>query len=393
MMASLGRFSSVVGERRIIAGLGGLYVVLSAGRFLLLLGAERSLAAVLATDLVIGLPGVGLLYGAYRLPQMDLRPDVYSRIVGRCFAGVAVMLGVVGLLAISGLNRPLFTPFAATALGAVAGFAIGLNEARALSRARDAEQAQQELAQTVEHLQASNERLEQFAYAASHDLQEPLRMVSSYLQLVETRYGDEFDEEAREFIAYAVDGAERMRSMIESLLDYSRVDRQGQPLKPADANRVLEDVLVDLEPRIEETAATVTTDELPMVMADPDQLALVFRNLLSNALTYSGDAPPSVSVTAERTDGTWRFVVADEGIGIDPDHHERIFNSFQRLHTHDENPGSGIGLALCERIIERHGGEIWVESEPGDGATFYFTLPPADAEQEQRTPAEDEPVA
>jgi light-regulated signal transduction histidine kinase (bacteriophytochrome) len=227
-------------------------------------------------------------------------------------------------------------------------------------------------------LEESNERLEQFAYAASHDLQEPLRMVSSYLQLLENRYRDELDEEAEEFIDFAVNGADRMRAMIESLLKYSRVTTGGKPLEPTDAETVLEDVLDDLQLRIEETDATITADELPTVTADADQLAQLFQNLLSNALTYSGDEPPQVHVSAERTDDVWRFSVTDEGIGIDPEHHDRIFDVFERLHTDEEEAGAGvggIGLALCERIAQRHGGEIWVESRPNEGTSFYFTIP------------------
>ena len=393
-MAAVERLSARVGERRLVAGLGGLFVAVAVVRFLVVLGPERSPTAILATDLVIGLPGAGLLYGAYRLPDTDLRPDVYPRVVSRCLAGVVVMLGVVGLLAVGGLNRPFFTPFAAAALGGFAGFVIGFNEAQALSRARDAEQAQRDLERVVERLQQSNERLEQFAYAASHDLQEPLRMVSSYLQLLERRYGEELDGEGEEFLEYAVDGADRMRAMIESLLAYSRVDRRGQPLEPTDADAVLEDVLTDLEPRIEETGATVTVDDLPTVRADPDQLAQVFRNLLSNALTYSGEEPPRVHVSAERVDGEWRFAVADEGIGIDPEYRERIFETFERLQAHGDeaDPGTGVGLAICARIVERHGGDIWVDSRPGEGSTFYFTFPAADAEGSS-SPRERGPAA
>ena len=393
VMAGWKRAVASVGERRVVAGFGGLFVAVAAVRAFVLLRAGESLSGVLATDAVIAFPGIGLLYGAYRLRGMDLRPDVFSRVVARCLAGIGVMLGVVGLLAVSGINRPLFTPFAAPALGAIGGFGIGLNEARALSRARDAEQAQQELERTVERLRASNERLEQFTYAASHDLQEPLRMVSSYLQLLEDRYREEIDEDAREFIDYAIDGADRMRAMIESLLDYAQVNSQGQHPEPTDADRVFENARTDLRPRIEEADATVTVDKLPTVTVDPDQLAQVFRNLLSNALIYSGDEPPEIHVSANQVDDGWRLAIADDGIGIASEHHERIFKSFERLHTHDTAAGTGIELALCERIVERHGGDIWVESEPEGGSTFYVTLPPADEDVEPDGPTEREPVA
>ncbi|SDK71188.1 PAS domain S-box protein [Natronorubrum texcoconense] len=229
-----------------------------------------------------------------------------------------------------------------------------------------------------QRLEASNERLEQFAYAASHDLQEPLRMVSSYLQLIERRYADEFDDDAEEFLAYAVDGADRMRNMIEGLLEYSRVETKGEPLEPIDLEDVVDDVLGNLRLQIEETDAEIAVDDLPRVTGDGDQLRQVFQNLLSNAIEYSGDEPPAIDISAERAGPQWRIDVSDEGIGIDPDETGRIFEVFQRLHSRDEHPGTGIGLALCQRIVERHGGEILVDSEPGEGSTFTITLPAAD---------------
>ena len=237
-------------------------------------------------------------------------------------------------------------------------------------------------------LKESNERLEQFAHAASHDLQEPLRMVSSYLQLLERRYGDDLDADGREFIDYAVDGADRMRAMIEGLLQYSRVKSQGDPFEPVDLDAVLADACDDLQVKIEEFDAEITAEDLPVVEGDSDQLRQVFQNLLDNAIEYSGDEPAHVHVTAERREtregdtdeperAEWVLSVQDDGIGIDPAHVDSIFQVFERLHTHDEHPGTGIGLALCERIVERHGGEIWVESSPGEGSTFSFTLPAA----------------
>ncbi|MDS0475883.1 PAS domain-containing protein [Natrinema sp. 1APR25-10V2] len=224
-------------------------------------------------------------------------------------------------------------------------------------------------------LEESNERLEQFAYAASHDLQEPLRMVTSYLKLLESRYGDAFDDDGEEFLDYAVDGAERMRQMIDALLEYSRIETRGDPFEPTDLNAVVDDVLADLQFQVEETTAEIAIEDLPRVEADANQLRQVFQNLLGNAITYSGDEPPRIHVSADRRDGEHVISVADEGIGIDPDDQERVFTIFDRLHSREEYDGMGIGLALCERIVERHGGEIWVESEPGDGSTFSFTLP------------------
>ena len=239
-------------------------------------------------------------------------------------------------------------------------------------------ESKRKLEDTVEKLEESNERLEQFAYAASHDLQEPLRMITSYLRLLERRYGDELDEDAEEFIDFAVDGADRMREMIDALLAYSRVETRGDPFEPVDLDAVLDDVLADLQLQIRETDADVSSEALPTVRGDASQLRQVFQNLLDNALTYHGDDPPSVHVGVDRRDGAWVVSVADEGIGIDPDDQDRVFTVFDRLHSHEEYEGTGIGLALCERIVERHGGDIWVDSEPGEGATFSFTLPVAD---------------
>ncbi|GAB3036737.1 PAS domain-containing sensor histidine kinase [Natronobiforma cellulositropha] len=239
-------------------------------------------------------------------------------------------------------------------------------------------ETRQKLEELVEKLAESNERLEQFAYAASHDLQEPLRMISSYLRLLEGRYGDDLDEDAQEFIAFAVDGADRMREMIDGLLTYSRVDTQGDPFERVDLEAVFEEALTDLQVTCDESDAQVTSEPLPSVWGDAGQLRQVFENLVSNAITYSGDEPPRVSVAAEREDDRWVISVADEGIGIECDDIQRIFEVFQRAHTWEENAGTGIGLALCQRIVERHDGDIWVESEPDVGSTFSFTLPVVD---------------
>ncbi|MCU4801942.1 PAS domain S-box protein [Halobacteria archaeon HArc-gm2] len=236
---------------------------------------------------------------------------------------------------------------------------------------------EQRLEELVDRLEASNERLEQFAYAASHDLQEPLRMVSSYLRLIEQRYADELDDDGREFIDYAVDGADRMRDMIEGLLQYSRVDTGGGSFEPVDLASVLADVRADLQVTLEESDAEITVDDLPTVEGDDGQLRQLFQNLLDNAVEYSGDDRPRIDVDAEPAGDEWRVSVSDDGIGIDPEDSGRVFEVFQRLHAPDDYSGTGIGLALCERIVERHGGDIWVASEPGEGATFTFTLPAA----------------
>ncbi|WP_254533495.1 PAS domain S-box protein [Natrinema gelatinilyticum] len=245
-------------------------------------------------------------------------------------------------------------------------------------------------------LEKSNEQLERFAYVASHDLQEPLRMVSSYLKLLEGRYADELDQDAEEFIEFAVDGAERMGEMIEDLLAYSRINTEAAPLEPTDCDAVIENALRNLERQIEENDAKIDVGSLPTVHVDQNQLEHVFQNLVSNAIKYQSDDPPGIEISAERDGGEWVFQVADNGIGMDPEHTDRIFDVFERLHTAEEHSGTGIGLALCKEIIDRHGGDIWVESEPGDGSTFYFTIPdanrsrdPGDQPNGQTTTAEE----
>ncbi|RKD95675.1 sensor histidine kinase [Halopiger aswanensis] len=235
-------------------------------------------------------------------------------------------------------------------------------------------------------LEASNERLEQFASAVSHDLQEPLRMVTSYLELLEGRYGDELDEDGREFLDYAVNGADRMGEMIDGLLEYARVETRGESFEPVDLNAVVADVREDLQVKLDESDADLTVEDLPRVTGDRSQLRRVFQNLLENALEYSGDDPPRVHVGAEpAADGGagWIVSVRDEGIGLDPEHADRIFDLFERLHAKADHQGTGIGLALCERIVDRHGGEIWVDSEPGEGTTFYVELPAASADRRE----------
>lgn len=200
-------------------------------------------------------------------------------------------------------------------------------------------------------------------------------MVTTYLQLIERRYADDLDEDAREFLDFAVDGAERMREMIQQLLELSRIESAGQAFEPVELDEILADVLQDLAIQIDERDAEVVAEPLPRVEGDPRQLRQVFQNLLDNAITYSGEDPPRITISASRNGARCEIAVRDEGIGIEPADAGRIFEVFHRLHTHDEVPGTGIGLAVCQRIIERHGGRIWVDSTPGEGSTFRFTLP------------------
>lgn len=235
--------------------------------------------------------------------------------------------------------------------------------------------AQEILKLKLEELQRSNDELEQFAYVSSHDLQEPLRMISSYLQLLQRRYQGKLDEKADKYIYFAVDGASRMQVLINDLLEFSRVTTKAREPEPTDSELILNQVLSNLDLYIKQNKATVTCDPLPEVMADNTQLAQLFQNLIANGIKFHGEEAPKIHISAERKAKEWLFSVQDNGIGIDPKYSEKIFEVFKRLYKKEEYPGTGIGLAICKKIVERHGGHIWVESELGKGATFYFTLP------------------
>ena len=256
-----------------------------------------------------------------------------------------------------------------------------LQEKRVLRLRR---QAEEDLARKAEELARSNADLEQFAYVASHDLQEPLRMVAAYTQLLAERYRGRLDENADKFIGYASEGALRMQSLIQDLLAFSRVGRNGSGC--VDCNAVMEEVLVSLGSAIQESGAVITHASLPEVWANRTQMAQVLQNLIGNAIKFRGKEPPVISVQAEKTGQHWLFSVSDNGIGIAPEYAENIFVVFQRLHARTEYPGNGIGLAICKKIIERNGGKIWVEAQAGHGSghgsVFKFTMPCDPAEKE-----------
>jgi PAS domain S-box-containing protein len=235
-------------------------------------------------------------------------------------------------------------------------------------------QAEEQLKATASDLARSNAELEQFAYVASHDLQEPLRMVASYTQLLARRYGGRLDQDADEFIGFAVDGARRMQDLINDLLTYSRVGTRALQVETVDTQQLVSEVVGDLAASIADAGATVDFERLPVVRGDSVQLRQLFQNLIANAVKFRGQRTPEVRVTAARRDGAWVFGVHDNGIGIEPQYLERIFALFQRLHTRAEYPGTGIGLSICRKIVERHNGRMWVESEPGQGTTFWFML-------------------
>ncbi len=234
---------------------------------------------------------------------------------------------------------------------------------------------EQQVEERTAELNRSNRELEQFAYVASHDLQEPLRAVAGYCQLLKRRYLDKLDGDAQEFLGFAVDGAERMKALIDGLLDYSRVQTQGRPFAATECESVLDWALRNLEAAVVESGAQVTRSPMPVLYGDDGQLTRLLQNLIGNAIKYRGEKPPEIRIEAQERDDEWVFSVADNGIGIDPKHFDRVFAIFQRLHTREEYPGTGIGLAVCKRIVERHNGRMWVESEPGRGSVFFFTIP------------------
>jgi PAS domain S-box-containing protein len=245
----------------------------------------------------------------------------------------------------------------------------------AMEARRAVEQAEEGLRLAAQDLSRSNKDLEQFAYVASHDLQEPLRAVGGFMGLLKNQYYDKLDDQAREYIDFAVDGAERMQGLIEGLLAFSRVGTRGGEFAPVNLNDALERALANLRTLVDESHAVVSSDTLPVVTADLVQMTQILQNLVANAVKFHGPRSPEIHVGAQRNKNAWEIYVRDNGIGIDPQYFDRIFLIFQRLHTRTQYKGTGIGLAVCKKIVERHGGRIWVESVPGNGSTFYFTIP------------------
>jgi light-regulated signal transduction histidine kinase (bacteriophytochrome) len=236
-------------------------------------------------------------------------------------------------------------------------------------------EAEELLERRAEELARSNAELEQYAYVASHDLQEPLRRVASYLELLAERYKDRLDEKANKYIEYANGSAVRMKTLIDGLLTHSRVTTQGRAFERIDSQTALAGAIANLDTVIEETGARVTHDTLPTVLADPVQMVQLFQNLIGNAIKFCNGKAPQIHVSAQRSGENWIFAVRDNGIGIAPRHSKRILQIFQRLNSREAYPGTGMGLAICKKLVERHGGQIWVESQPGVGCTFLFTLP------------------
>jgi PAS domain S-box-containing protein len=239
----------------------------------------------------------------------------------------------------------------------------------------DRMQAEQALLEKSEMLKQSNAELEQFAYVASHDLKEPLRMVASYTGLLAEDWEGKLGAEADQYIRYAVEGAKRMQALIDDLLNYARVGRIGGRTQRVDLQQLAETVLANLEESIHANGAGIEIGELPTVMGNPMLLGQLLQNLIANAIKFHGNAPPVVQVSSFERGDQWLFAVKDNGIGIEPQYAERIFEVFQRLHGRGEYEGTGIGLAICRKVVEQHGGRIWVESQPGQGSTFYFTMP------------------
>jgi signal transduction histidine kinase len=290
--------------------------------------------------------------------------------------GISVSVAMDPLLSME--RRNILTFSAAHGLFWIAGLAgMSMSMQRIRKSEKERLQAEGELRKTSDDLARSNAELKQFAYVASHDLQEPLRVIAGFVKLLEKRYKGQLDTEADGFISHTVDGVKRMQALIRDLLEYSQVGMKEREYKHTDSASLVQQAMSNLKFAIEESHALITHDNLPTVMADDTQMVRLFQNLIGNAIKFRGTEAPDIHIAAEKKENKWVFSVSDNGIGIDPEHVEKIFVIFQRLQGMDKYPGTGIGLAICKKIVEHHGGHIWVESEQGKGATFYFTLPAA----------------
>src|ERR1700722_5985858 len=315
------------------------------------------LLLIVAAVLILG----GVLGAGYLLRQTITRP------LGRLGAEARRVAG-------GEFSRPLQVASGPREITAV-GIEIDAMRERIVEELASVEAARKRVEEQARELQRSNAELEQFAYVASHDLQEPLRKIASFCQALQTRYRGQLDERADQYIDFAVDGAKRMQPLINDLLSFSRVGRSGREPKQVDLNEALADAQAALASALESSGATIEADTLPAVRGDRAQLASLFQNLIANALKFHGAATPSVHITAESHDGEWEISCLDNGIGIDPEYAERIFLIFQRLHSRETYEGTGIGLALCRKIVEYHGGRIWLDTDYSGGACFHFTLP------------------
>jgi signal transduction histidine kinase len=290
--------------------------------------------------------------------------------------GISVSVAMEPLLSME--RRNILTFSVAHGLFWIAGLVgISMSMQRIRKSEQERLQAEGELQKTSDDLTRSNAELKQFAYVASHDLQEPLRVIAGFVKLLEKRYKGRLDADADGFIAHTVDGVKRMQALIHDLLEYSQVDAKKREFNQADSAVIVQQAMHNLKAAIEESHPLITYENLPVVMGDDTQLVRLFQNLIGNAIKFRGSEAPNIHIAAGKKEKEWVFSVSDNGIGIDPEHAKKIFVIFQRLQKMDTYPGTGIGLAICKKIVEHHGGRIWVESEPGKGATFYFTLPSA----------------
>ncbi len=337
----------------------GMYIVQDG--YFQIVGHQFARIAGYDEDELIGKPSLTFVFPEDR---NAVRENAVKMLKGESFSGYEYR--IITKLAVIKWVMETVTPVSYQGRRATLGNLMDITERR---------QAEETLKQMVGEIGRSNTELEQFAYVVSHDLQEPLRMVSSYTQLLARRYHDKLDTSANDFINYAVDGAERMRVLLNNLLDYSRLGTHGKPFKLTDFEDVFNQAMTNLKVAIEESEALVTHDYLPTLIVDEGQLVQLFQNLIGNAVKFCNQESPRIHVSAETKSGVWVFSVRDNGIGIDPQHAQRIFEIFKRLHTREEYSGTGMGLAICKKIVERHGGNIWIYSQPGEGSTFYFTIP------------------